>query len=108
MSYKKSDWQLFRELISKWQERYMAKLNKEYIGILIQDKPASTVFWELNNRIKEDQKNPGVIIKVSKSMLEENLISLIRHKVITFDDLKDFSDELKESIEMWLGDFDAH
>lgn len=102
MCYKESDWKLFRKLIPVWQERYMAKLNKEYIGILIQDKEASTIFWELNDRIKKDQYNPGVVIEMRRSLLIENLISLIRHNVIIFDELNDFSDEIKESIQMWL------
>lgn len=102
MSYKESDWELFRKLILVWQERYITKLNKEYIGILIQDKNASTIFWELNDRIKKDRNNPGVIIEMSRSLLVENLISLIKHNVITLDELNDFSEETKESIQMWL------
>lgn len=102
MSYKESDWKLFRKLIPVWQERYITKLNKEYIGILIQDKNASTIFWELNDRIKKDQNNPGVIMEMSRSLLVENLISLIKHNVITLDELNDFSEETKESIQMWL------
>lgn len=102
MSYKESDWKIFRKLIPVWQERYITKLNKEYIGILIQDKNASTIFWELNDRIKKDQNNPGVIIEMSRSLLVENLISLIKHNVITLDELNDFSEETKESIQMWL------
>ena len=102
MSYKESDWKLFRKLIPVWQERFMTKLNKEYIGILIQDKEASTIFWELNDRIKKDQNNPRVIIEMSRSLLVENLIYLIKHNVITLDELNDFSEETKESIQMWL------
>lgn len=102
MSYKESDWKLFKKLIPIWQERYMTKLNKEYIGILIQDKEASTIFWELNDRIKKDRYNPGVAIEMSRSLLVENLISLIKHNVITLDELNDFSVETKESIQMWL------
>lgn len=102
MSYKESDWKLFRKLIAVWQERYITKLNKEYIGILIQDKNASTIFWELNDRIKKDRNSPGVIIEMSRSLLVENLISLIKHNVITLDELNDFSEETKESIQMWL------
>ena len=102
MSYKESDWKLFKKLIPVWQERYMTKLNKEYIGILIQDKNASTIFWELNDRIKKDRNSPGVIIEMSRSLLVENLISLIKHNVITLDELNDFSEETKESIQMWL------
>lgn len=102
MSYKESDWKLFRKLIPVWQERYITKLNKEYIDILIQDKNASTIFWELNDRIKKDRNSPGVIIEMSRSLLVENLISLIKHNVITLDELNDFSEETKESIQMWL------
>ena len=102
MSYKESDWKLFRKLIPVWQERYITKLNKEYIGILIQDKNASTIFWELNDRIKKDRNSPGVIIEMSRSLLVENLISLIKHNVITLDELNDFSEEIKESIQLWL------
>lgn len=102
MSYKESDWKLFRKLIPVWQERYITKLNKEYIGILIQDKNSSTIFWELNDRIKKDRNSPGVIIEMSRSLLVENLISLIKHNVITLDELNDFSEETKESIQMWL------
>lgn len=102
MSYKESDWKIFRKLIPVWQERYITKLNKEYIGILIQDKNASTIFWELNDRIKKDRNSPGVIIEMSRSLLVENLISLIKHNVITLDELNDFSEETKESIQMWL------
>jgi hypothetical protein len=102
MSYKESDWKLFRKLIPVWQERYITKLNKEYIGILIQDKNASTIFWELNDRIKKDRNSPGVILEMSRSLLVENLISLIKHNVITLDELNDFSEETKESIQIWL------
>lgn len=45
MNCKESDWKLFRKLIPVCQERYMTKLNKEYIGILIQDKKASIKMW---------------------------------------------------------------
>ena len=56
----------------------------------------------LNDRIKKDQNNPGVIIEMSRLLLVENLISLIKHNVITLDELNDFSEETKESIQMWL------
>lgn len=53
MNFKESDWKLFKKLSPSWQERYINKLNKEYIGILIQYKEASTIFWELHDRIKK-------------------------------------------------------
>lgn len=59
----------------------MAKLNKEYIQLLLQDKPASSLFWKLEKRIKQDK---------------------INNKVITFEALTDFSDELKEEVKSYL------
>ncbi len=52
---KESDWKLFKKLSPKWQEKYMAKLNKEYIQLFLQDQPASSLFWELDKRIKQDK-----------------------------------------------------
>jgi hypothetical protein len=41
------DWRLYRSLLPKWQERYMAKLNKEYIALLSENNNPSTNFWKL-------------------------------------------------------------
>ena len=39
---KESDWKLLRKLVPDWQERYMDKLNKEYIEILSRECNPST------------------------------------------------------------------
>lgn len=46
------DWRLYRSLLPKWQERYMAKLNKEYIALLSENNNPSTNFWKLKRRIR--------------------------------------------------------
>ena len=95
----KSDFKLFRELLPEWQEKYMKKLNKEYIEILSKEGYASINFWELEKRIKEDKKYPGVIIRdLDKSNFDDYTLILIRDKLINEDDIKDFSDEFKENI----------
>ena len=67
-------------------------------------KPASEKFWELEKRIKEDKRHPGVIMEMSKSEVIWDIVRLIRLKVITYDDLSDFSDglqlEVKRILEM--------
>lgn len=98
----KKDWKLFLEMLPIWQERFMEKLNKEYIQILQQDQNPSSNFWELERRIKEDKKNPGVRVRMSKSEMEYVIISLIRNNVITLDDLSHFSDELLEGIKQYV------
>lgn len=77
------------------------KLNKEYIEILSKEGYASFSFWELEKRIKEDKKYPGVIIRdLDKSNFDDYTLILIRDELITEDDIKDFSDEFKENIKM--------
>ena len=66
MDISKKDWKLFRERLSGWQEKYMEGLVKEYANFLNDDKkPASEKFWELEKRIKEDKRHPGVIMELS-------------------------------------------
>ena len=103
MDISKKDWKLFRERLSGWQENYMEGLVKEYANFLNDDKkPASERFWELEKRIKEDKRHPGVIMEMSKSEAIWDIVRLIRLKVITYDDLSDFSDELQNEVKRIL------
>ena len=103
MEISKSDWKLYREKIADWQENYMARLNKEYIALLSEDdKIASDKFWELEKRIKNDRRHPGVIIEVSKSDAVFDIVRLIRLEVIVFEDLADFSEDLQQAVKMML------
>lgn len=81
----------------------MEKLVKEYIEMLSNDdKPASEKFWTLEERIKKDKKHPGVLIEVRKSNALYDIIRFIALDVITYDDLADFSEDLKKDIEFLL------
>ena len=97
----KRDWKLFREKIAGWQESYMERLVKEYAEYLQSDLPASTKFWEMDKRIKNDRKTPGVCIQLSKSDMFWDIARLIHDGVITTDDLEEFSDDLKEAV-VWI------
>ena len=98
MEISKKDWKLFRERIGDWQERYMEKLVGEYIELLGSDEPASDKFWDLDSRIKQDKKNPGVMLELHKADVDFDLARLIKLKVIGCDDLEGFSDELKDRV----------
>ena len=98
MEVSKKDWKLYREKIPEWQEVYMEKLIASYVKYLEGEEPASTKFWELEKKIKRDRKNPGVLIELSKQNMPFDLIRLIHEGVITVDDLDEFSDELKETV----------
>lgn len=96
--FTKKDWALFREKISDWQEAYMNKLNKEYIELLSGEGRPSEKFWTLEERIRNDKKDTGVQLKISRSNCIPNIISLLNERAITMKDLEEFSDELKETI----------
>lgn len=96
--FTKKDWSLFREKIADWQETYMDKLNKEYIELLSGEGKPSEKFWALEERIRNDKKDTGVQLRMSRSNCISNIISLLNEGVITMKDLEEFSDELKETI----------
>ena len=103
MDISKKDWKLFREKSYGWQENYMESLIKEYANFLNDEtKPASEKFWELEKRIKEDKRHSGVIMELKKSGVIWDIVRLIRLKVIAYDDLSDFSDELQMEVKRIL------
>lgn len=105
MEVSKKDWKLYREKLPSWQEAYMEKLVASYVTYLESEKPASTKFWGLEKKIKHDRKNPGVLMELSKQDMPFDLLRLIQEKVITTDDLEEFSDELKEAVNFMLERF---
>lgn len=76
----------------------MERLVTDYITFLQSDKAASTKFWELEKRIKQDKKCPGVLIEMRRSTAINSIISLVFDGVISLDDLEEFSDDLKETV----------
>ena len=95
----KQDWKLFQEKVPVWQEKYMERLVREYIEFLESDKPASNKFWELEKKIKEDKKNPGVQLELRKSEAVWDIVMMLRDEVITRDDLAGFSEDLIATVE---------
>ncbi|MGO1370147.1 multidrug transporter [Senegalia sp. (in: firmicutes)] len=81
----------------------MDKLNKEYIELLREDADPSEKFWKLNKRIKEDRQKTGVQLEMSRSRLISNIVSLIVDGAISFENLEEFSDELKETVSYFIG-----
>ncbi|MDD2960152.1 MAG: multidrug transporter [Lachnospiraceae bacterium] len=102
MQITESDWKIFRKKIPNWQEAYMERLTKEYIILLQSEKKASDKFWELEKRIKQDKKSPGVIIDMRRSTAINNIVSLVLDEVISLDDLEDFSEDLKEAVKFMV------
>ena len=98
----KQDWKLYREKVSEWQEHYMERLIKEYIELLNAPGNASDHFWELEERIKKDKKNPGVLIELHKSDAYWDIAMFVKRKIITMDDLHGFSEDVKDAVTLIL------
>lgn len=98
----KQDWKLYRERLPQWQERYMEQLTKEYIDLLSSPGKASDHFWELEKRVKQDKKHPGVLIEVRKSTAFWDIASFVGYKVITMDELDGFSADLIDAVKLIL------
>ncbi len=92
------DWKLFRKLLPKWQERHMERLLGEYAAIITGEEAASTKFWKLEKRLRKDVKHVGVCAEMSRSVMVQNLMSLLYEKAIAEEDLLEFSDELKQHL----------
>ena len=93
------DWKLFRKLLPGWQEAYMERLTMEYIELLSSDRQASDKFWELDKRIKQDKRCTGVLARdVKRSNMFQLIINLIYEEAIFEDDLKDFSEDLRDAV----------
>ena len=106
---READWKLFRSRLPIWQDAYMERLNREYIALLSETGPASEKFWELEKRIHEDKRRGGVVMRMSRSNMELNLLSLLSDGVISTAELDGFSEELREKLTFVLrgrGDWD--
>lgn len=98
MEISKQDWLLCRKKIGEWQEAYIDKLLFEYAELLQRESLASEKFWELEKRIKNDKRSRGVVLEIRKQNVIYDLVAMILDGIITFEDLDDFSDDLKETV----------
>ncbi len=102
--FTEKDWKLFRSKIAEWQEAYIDRLNKEYIELLSEDANPSDKFWSLEERIKKDKQKTGVRAEMRRSNLIYNTISLMNEGAIRFEDLEEFSDQLRETVRFFNAD----
>lgn len=99
MEITKHDWKLFREKLPGWQEAYMERLNREYVVLLSGEGNGSEKFWKLCERIQEDKRSPGVLLRLQKGHMLYDIVALVNDGVISPDDLDGFSDDLREAVQ---------
>lgn len=102
-NFTEKDWKLFRSKIPQWQENYMSKFISEYSELLNSNEKSSEKFWELEKRIRKDKKHPGVIIEMRRSVLISALVALLQDGIIDCSNLDEFSDELKKTVDHFIG-----
>lgn len=91
------DWRLFKELLPKWQENYMAKLIDQYIEILNGDGEASDRFWVLEEHINRDRLCCGVLMEdIRRSTMRRQIACLLSDNVITLNDLDGFTEDIRD------------
>lgn len=95
----KADWTLFQSLLPQWQERFMSRLCDKYAAVLTGPYRGSEAFWEVKRLIRQDVKRIGAMGGVEQSEMADIIADLLREQVITAEDLADFSDEVKETVE---------
>ena len=90
-----SDWKLFRKRLPGWQESCMERLVGEYMEILGGEGRSSEKFWALEERIREDKKRPGVIVRdVRRSTMRDEIARLVLDGAVTLDNLDGFTDDV--------------
>ena len=75
----------------------MQKLLDDYAAIIVAPRLASDRFWALENRLQRDVRHTGVRAEMRRSRMHQNIARLLNEGSITVEDLKDFTDEIKES-----------
>ena len=84
--------------MKRTKRREFVMNEKEASELSDKDKKASERFWELDKLIRLDKKNPGVLLELRKSNTVIDIMRLLRNDVISLEDLKDFSEELREAV----------
>ena len=98
------DWKLFRSRLPGWQETYMERIVEEYRELLGSEDQASEKFWALDERIKQDKRNPDVLLHdVKRSNMYIHLLQFLRYEVIRLENLDGFSEELQEKLTWIIG-----
>lgn len=99
LGFTEADWKLFRKRLPEWQERYMEGLVDEYKEFLSSDKPASTKFWELEKKLKNDKRKTGVLAEgISRSNMKFLMMDLINEGAITVSDFDGFSEDFRDQL----------
>ncbi len=95
-----SDWKEFRNIVPTLRERYLEKLIPELTATLRDHAQTPTErFWSAHERMKEIEKTLRACLDGhSRSRMMSYIFQMIRHQMMTEEDLAGFSEELRERV----------
>ena len=94
-----ADWKLFRKRLPEGQVRYMEKLIEEYKVYLSSDEPASSKFWGMEKKIKNDKRKTGGLAEgISRYNMKFLMMDLINEGAITPEDFDGFSEDFRDQL----------
>jgi hypothetical protein len=96
-----NDWKIFRDMAPVIRERYLSKRNQELLDILGDDQQSHTErFWDVEERSNEIAKILRECLDGhSRSKMRLFMMVMLRHGMMTDDDLNKFSEELRERLQ---------
>ena len=101
MKPKESDWKKFRNSLDKWREHYLKRKNNEIRSILEDNNLNETEkFWNIVDFQKKESKIlRDCLNDFSRSNMFLHMALMKKYKMISKEDIEEFSEELKESLE---------
>jgi len=97
---KESDWKAFRAMVPELRERYLMERNPELVAVLTDESlTPSERFWNTSERIGEIAKLLRTCLDGhTRSRMVEHLLLMYRYKMLTDDDLGNFSQALQSRV----------
>ncbi len=97
-----SDRNKFRSIVPALRERYLERLIPELTATLQDESQTPTErFWSAHERMQEIEKILRVCLDGhSRSRMMGYVFLMVRHQMLTEDDLAGFSEELRERVNM--------
>jgi hypothetical protein len=100
MDVLESDWKLFKNNLPVWRENYLAKINKEIVSILLDEKTTDTEkFWKAKGQLD----NKAEIMKdcfddTRRSMMLIKMMMMYKNEIIVMENISGFSKGVVENV----------
>ncbi|GAB5535455.1 MAG: hypothetical protein Rubg2KO_17040 [Rubricoccaceae bacterium] len=103
----KSDWKRFLAHLVEWRERYLQRRTAELAKTLADgDGTATERFWATKEAVDTEAKYlRDCLDGHTPSNADLALLQMLRGGMIDFEDLEEFSDDLKENLRSWMEPF---